>query len=104
MSKKQENAVKALRYAGSVLAVLDTFVDVDRLIGISNAQGPIGKQVRDILLTSTSGLDNIPDETLEDLAKQTNTAFKELPPAQKRARQATLKRRKKKPSSSNSPK
>lgn len=40
---------KKLEQVNSLLSVLDQFIDVDRLIAISNAQGPQAKLIKAIL-------------------------------------------------------
>lgn len=43
--------VKALKSSQEALGVIEEFgIDVDRLIGISNAQGPLAKLVRSVML------------------------------------------------------
>lgn len=46
---KLDTLIKGLKITQDSLNVLDQFVDVDRLIGISNAQGPQAKLIRAIL-------------------------------------------------------
>lgn len=46
---KKENIFANLVKVQKSLELLDQFIDVDRLLGISNAQGPIAKTLRDIL-------------------------------------------------------
>lgn len=41
--------LKGLKAAQEALTLLDQVVDIDRLIGISNAQGPQAKVIKDIL-------------------------------------------------------
>lgn len=46
---KKFNLLEALVKVQQTLVLLDQFVDVDRLIGISNAQGPVAKTIKDVL-------------------------------------------------------
>jgi len=60
MSKTSKLAkiLKGIKTAQDILDTLDSVVDVDRLVGISNAQGPLAKNLRSIL---TGVLDEVTD-------------------------------------------
>lgn len=69
---KLNKFVKGLQIAQTSLNVLDQFVDVDRLIGISNAQGPQAKLIRAILEIDPEDFADNKDaaDFLEDVTNQ----------------------------------
>jgi hypothetical protein len=78
--------LKGLKQASEALNALDEAgVDVDRLIGISNSQGPQGKVIKNIL-TAVSGLESsghsgsMPSKTQPIKVKKKAKGQKALPP------------------------
>lgn len=48
-TSKLTKILKGVKHAQDLLDMLDTVVDVDRLIHISNAQGPLAKNLKSVL-------------------------------------------------------
>jgi hypothetical protein len=62
MSKasKLTKILSGIKHAQEILDLLDSVVDVDRLIGISNAQGPLAKVIKSVL---SEKMDELEHET-----------------------------------------
>jgi len=69
---KLQKILDGIRTAQAILDMLDSVVDVDRLIGISNAQGPIAKNIRTALSTEMDRQEalHIPPSTKKVSAKK----------------------------------
>jgi len=71
---KGRKLLEALKGAHDALVVIDKFVDVDRLITISNAQGPQAKLIKEIINDLSA---HMPASDEVDVFKRSHT--KKLP-------------------------
>jgi hypothetical protein len=74
---KLKNILKGIRTAQDILDTLDSVVDVDRLIGISNAQGPIAKNIRTAISTELDRLES--DVIVQPQTKRLGSGRKKAP-------------------------
>lgn len=74
---KLKTTLSVLKQVAENLELVDQFVDVDRLVGLSNAQGGIAKIIRDAVTTLDGPMANTP---LNQLPKRKQ---KKLPPPRK---------------------
>jgi hypothetical protein len=74
---KLKNILKGIRTAQDILDTLDSVVDVDRLIGISNAQGPIAKNIRTAISTELDRLES--DAIVQSQTKRLGSGRKKTP-------------------------
>lgn len=97
MASKLAKILKGLAIARESLELLDSVVDVDRLIGISNAQGPQAKIIKQILNTDLSNphahsqtLDEI-QERITSLPQTAKKEHKALPSKKRVSRKPSTK-------------
>jgi hypothetical protein len=91
---KMKKLIKVLRASQDVLDLMDASgVNVDRLIGISNSQGPQGRLIKGILGAAIGASGEFSDVDPDILAKEIED-FKPSPP--KRLKKAPKPKRSKK--------
>jgi hypothetical protein len=97
---KLKTLVRAIKGTSDAIALLESSgVDVDRIVGISNAQGPHAKVLQAAVselagaLEPFSASNNLPDEVRTDKIKSANPPLRKLlKPAPKKKSTAPTKR------------